>query len=67
MKACVANTRYFGQMLKMIFGKILASFWATNETVKIRLLNDRVCYITHEVNLLALTHEDQLVRTDRNK
>ena len=63
----MANTRYFDQMLMMIFGKMLASFWATNGTVKIKLLNDWVCYMTHEVNLLALTHEGQLVRTDRNK
>ena len=63
----MANTRYFDQMLKMIFGKMLASFWATNGTVKIKLLNDWVCYMTHEVILLALTHEGQLVRTDRNK
>ena len=63
----MANTRYFDQMLKMIFCYILASLWATNGTVKIKLLNDRVCYMTHEVNLLALTHEGQLVRTDRNK
>ena len=54
-------------MLKIIFGKKIASFWVKNRTVKIRLLNVQVLSITHEVNLLAWSHESQLVSTDRNE
>ena len=32
-------------------------FWVTNGAIKIKLLNDHVRSITHEVDLLALTHK----------
>ena len=39
MKAYVAITSYFGQNVKNYFWKKkIASFWVTNETVKIQLL-----------------------------
>ena len=46
--------------------KKIASFWVTNETVKIKLLNEQVRSITH-VDLSVLTHEGSLVGTDRNQ
>ena len=46
---------------------MIASFWVTNGTVKIKLLNDKIRSITHEVDLSALTHEGPLVGTDRNE
>ena len=52
---------------KLFLEKNIASFWVTNGTVKINLLHDQFRFITHEVNLLALTHEDPLVGTDRNE
>ena len=52
---------------KLFLEKKIASFWVTNGTVKIKLLNDQVRSITHEVNLLALTHEGSLAGTDRNE
>ena len=54
MKACVAFTSYFGQNVKKIFlEKKIALLWVTNGTVKIQLLNDHVCSITHELNLVV--------------
>ena len=47
--------------------KNIASFWVTNGTVNIKLLNDQIRSITHEVDLLTLTHEGPLVSTDRNE
>ena len=44
--------------------KRIASFWVTNETIKIKLLNDPVRYITQEVDLSALTHDSPLVDAD---
>ena len=52
---------------KLFSEKKIASFWVTNGTVKIKLLNDQVRSITHEVDLSALTHEGPLVGTDRNE
>ena len=52
---------------KLFLEKRIASFWVTNGTVKIKLLNDQVRSITHEVDLSALTHESALVGTDRNE
>ena len=52
---------------KLFLEKKIASFWVTNGTVKIKLLNDQVCSITHEVDLSVLTHEGTLVGTDRNE
>ena len=52
---------------KLFLEKNIASFWVTNGTVKIKLLNDQVRSITHEVDLSALTHEGPLVGTDRNE
>ena len=52
---------------KLFLEKKIASFWVTNGTVKIKLLNDQVRSITHEVDLSALTHEGPLVGTDRNE
>ena len=52
---------------RLFLEKNIASFWVTNGTVKIKLLNDQVLSITHEVDLLTLTHEGPLVSTDRNK
>ena len=45
MKACVAITSYFGLSLKckkQFLEKKIASFWVTNGTSKIKLLNDQV-------------------------
>ena len=52
---------------KLFLEKKIASFWFRNGTVKIKLLNDQVRSITHEVDLSALTHEGPLVGTDRNE
>ena len=52
---------------KIFLEKKINSFWVTNGTVKIKLLNDQVRSITHEVDLSALTHEGPLVGTDRNE
>ena len=52
---------------KLYLEKKIASFWVTTGTVKIKLLNDQVHSITHEVDLPALTHESLLVGTDRNE
>ena len=52
---------------KIFLEKKIHSFWVTNGTVKIKLLNDQVRSITHEVDLSALTHEGPLVGTDRNE
>ena len=52
---------------KLFLEKKVASFWVTNGTVKIKLLNDQIHSITHEADLLALTHEGLLVGTDRNE
>ena len=52
---------------KLLLEKKIASFWITNGTVKIKLLNNQVHSITHKVDLLALTHEDPLVGIDRNE
>ena len=52
---------------KLFLEKRIASFWVTNETVKIKLLNDQVRSITREVDLSALTHEGLLADTDRNE
>ena len=57
MKACVAITSYFGQSF------VLGYKWNSKK----RLLNDQVRSITHEVDLLALTHEALLVGTERNE
>ena len=52
---------------KIFLEKKIASFWVTNGTVKIYLLNDQVRYITHEVDLSVLTHEGPLVGPDKNE
>ena len=52
---------------KLFFEKKIASFWATNGTVKIKSLNDQVLFVTNEVNLLALSQEGPLIGTDRNE
>ena len=52
---------------KLFLEKNIASFWVTNRTVKIKLLNDEVRSITHEVDLSALTHECPLVGNYRNE
>ena len=52
---------------KLFLEKNIASFWVTNGTVKIKLLNDQVRSITHKVDLSVLTHEGTLVGTDRNE
>ena len=63
----MAITSYFEQNVKKYFlEKKIALFWITKETVKAKLLNDQVYSVTHEVDLLALTHEGPLVGTDRN-
>ena len=66
MKACVVITSYSGRNVKRYFW--VASFWVTNGTVKIKLLNDQICSFTHEVDLSALTHEGPVFfGTDRNE
>ena len=68
MKACLAITSYFGQNRKKLFlEKTIASFWITNGTVKIKLLNDQVRSFTREVDFSALTHQGLLAGTDRNQ
>ena len=68
MKACVVITSYSGRNVKNYFWKKkIASFWVINGTVKIKLLNDQIRSITHEVDLSALTHKGPLVGTDRNE
>ena len=52
---------------KLFLEKKIASFWVINGTVKIKLLNDQIRSITHEVDLSALTHKGPLVGTDRNE
>ena len=52
---------------KLILEKKIPLFWVTNETVKVKLLNDQVRSITPEVDLLILIHESPLVSTDRNE
>ena len=52
---------------KLFLEKKIALFWVTNGTVKIKLLNDQVRSITHEVDLSTLTHEGPLVGTGRNQ
>ena len=52
---------------KLFLEKKIASFWVTNGTAKIKLLNDQVRSITHEVDRSALTHEGPLVGTVRNE
>ena len=61
MKACVVITSYSGQLF---LEKKIASFWVTNGTVKVKLSNYQIRFITHEVDLSALTHEGPLVGTD---
>lgn len=64
----MAITSYFGRMVRNYFWKKkIASFWATNGTVKIKSLNDQVLFVTNEVNLLALSQEGPLIGTDRNE
>ena len=52
---------------KLFLEKKIASLWVTNGTVKVKLLNDQICSITHEDDLSALTHEGSLVGADRNE
>ena len=52
---------------KSFLEKKIASFWVTNATVKIKLLNDQVRSVTQEVDLTALAQEGPLACTDRNK
>ena len=52
---------------KLFLEKKIPSFWVTNGTVKINLLNDKVHSITHEVRLSALNHQGPLVGTGRNE
>ena len=52
---------------KLFLEKMVALFWVKIGTVKIKLLNDQIRSITHEVDLSALTHEGPLVGTDRNE
>ena len=52
---------------KLFLEKKIPSFWVTNGTVKIKLLNDKVHSITHEVHLSALTQQGSLVGTDWNE
>ena len=47
--------------------KKIASLWVTNGTVKIKLLIDQVCSISHEADLLALTNEGPFVGTGKNE
>ena len=62
------NCKLLWSKCKQLFlEKNIASFWVTNGTAKIKLLNDQVRSITHEADLLTLTHEGPLVSTDRNK
>ena len=44
----------------------MSSFWITNGTVKIKLLNDQVRSFTREVDFSALTHQG-LAPTEINK
>ena len=46
---------------KLLLDEKIASFWVTNETVKIKLLNDQIRSITHEVDLFGITHEGPIV------
>ena len=57
IKACVAITSYFGRNIKKLFflEKKIASFWVANRTVIIKLLNDHIYSITHDVDVLALS------------
>ena len=60
-------TSYFDRNFKkLFFKKKVASFWIPNGTVEIKLLNDHVCSVTHEVDLLALTDNSLFAGTDRN-
>ena len=52
---------------KSFLEKKIASVWVTNGIVRIKLLNDQVPSVIHEVDLSALTHEGPLVGTDRNE
>ena len=52
---------------ELFLEKKIVSFWVTNGTVKIKLLNYQVRSITCEVDLSALTHESLLVSSDRNE
>ena len=67
MKTCVAITSYFSRNKKNYFWKKDCFVLGKNRAVKIKLLNDQVLSITHEVDLSALSHEGQLVGTDRNE
>ena len=51
----------------MFLEKKVALLWVTNGTVNIKSFNDQVRSITHEFDLLSLTHEISLVGTDRNE
>ena len=52
---------------KLFLEKKIASFWVTNGTVKVKLLNDQIRSTTHAVDLSALAHEGPLAGADRNE
>ena len=64
---CAYYKLLWSKCKKIFFEKKIASFWITNGTVKIKLLNDQVRSITHEVDLSALTHEVPLIGIDRDE
>ena len=64
---CGYHKLLWSKCKKLFFEKKIALFWVTNGTVKIKLLNDHVRSITHEVDLLVLAHEGLLVGTDRKE
>ena len=55
------------KILKNIFWKTNAFFWVANGTVKIKLLNDHVCSVTHEADPSALSQGRRLFGTERNE
>ena len=66
-KMCGYYKLLWSKFKKLFLEKKIASFWVTNGTVKVKLLNDQIRSITHEVDLSALTHEGPLVGADRNE
>ena len=64
---CGYHKLLWSKCKKLFLEKKIASVWVTNGTVQVKLLNDPIRSINHEVDLSALTHEGPLVGADRNE
>ena len=60
----MAITSFFSHNIRNCFGKKIILFWLPNGTIKIKLLEDQVHSITHEVDLWVLSLKGPLGGTD---